>query len=268
MKGAVMYIDMHSHVHIPTGLQLANLDAAGIQTAVVFVSRPHPERAHTLEEFKREFAVLASATSGTESSAASYETALGELDTAVEEAGGRLIPFGPVPLDLDAAATSEWLEHRILAKGMRGVGELVPKPGAFGDLSRVLAAASDHPGLPVVVHGFHPTTAADLSTLAGLAAEHPDVPVVVGQLGGLEWIAAIELAQRTANLWLDLATPIVTFAPAMAIRALPERCLFGTNSPYGNPVATRTLLEQVVDDRALLEAVLADNPLRLLGMRL
>jgi predicted TIM-barrel fold metal-dependent hydrolase len=138
---------------------------------------------------------------------------------------------------------------------------------AFEKLSRVFTAADDYPGLPIVVHGFNPTTAKDLTALAGLAAEHPHVPVVVGQLGGLAWITAIELAQRTPNLWLDLATPIVAFAPALAVRTVPERCLFGTNAPYGDPLTTRTLLERVIDDKHMVEVVLSENPSRLLGMR-
>ena len=56
-------------------------------------------------------------------------------------------------------------------------------------------AAADHGGLPVVVHGFAPTTAHDLAVLAGLARRYPSVPLVISQLGGLNWLTAVELVR-------------------------------------------------------------------------
>ncbi len=262
-----MIIDAHSHVHDPVGLQLAALDAAGIDQAVTFVTRPHPERAATLEQLRDELlAVLATALSGQAGGPEAYGGPLIELEEAAAAAAGRLIPFGPVPLDLPPDSASEWIQARIVSRGWRGIGELTPSPGAFSSVGPVLAAAADHSGLPVVVHGFHPTTAEDLGELASLAARHPSVPVVIGQLGGLEWLDATELAQQTPNLWLDLATPPVAFAPRLVAAALPERVLFATNAPYGDPHTSRDLLERTITDAGLLTAILEHNPQRLLGL--
>jgi hypothetical protein len=54
--------------------------------------------------------------------------------------------------------------------------------------------------LPVVVHGFAPTTKGDLATLAGLARRYSAVPLVISQLGGLNWLTAIELVRDNQEL--------------------------------------------------------------------
>ena len=261
-----MVFDMHSHVQSPWDRQLRDMNEAGIDRAVLFLTRPHPERAGSLDELKEELSILGRATGGSLGEAESFEGPYRELEAAAALSKGRLIPFGSLPLSLPPKAIEEWVEDRIIKKGMRGIGELVPKPGRFQSLEPVLAAAEAYPGLPVAVHGFHPTSREDLEVLAAVARDHPRVPVIIGQMGGLEWIACIELARALPNLWLDVATPMVAFGPRFAARSIPDRCLFGTNAPYGNPLSLRILLEQTIRDRAELEALLTDNPQRLLGM--
>ncbi|MER5543344.1 iron chelate uptake ABC transporter family permease subunit [Streptomyces sp. NPDC002589] len=72
-----------------------------------------------------------------------------------------------------------------------------PAPWRADRLEPVLRDAADHGGLPVVVHGFAPTTAEDLRTLAAPSRRHPRIPLVVGRLGGLHWMEAVEPVRDT-----------------------------------------------------------------------
>ncbi len=120
--------------------------------------------------------------------------------------------------------------------------------------------------MPVVVHGFAPTTAGDLATLAALARRHPTVPVVVSQLGGLNWLTAIELARDVPNMYLELSTAHVIFAVRLALRELPDRTLFGSDAPYGDPVLARATVERVTGPGPLRDRVLGGTLAELLGL--
>ncbi len=59
-----MIIDAHSHVHDPVDAHIALLDEAGVDRAVLFGTRPHPERATDLATLRHEMSVLDAAMSG------------------------------------------------------------------------------------------------------------------------------------------------------------------------------------------------------------
>ncbi|MFC5187070.1 amidohydrolase family protein [Actinomadura harenae] len=251
-----MIIDAHSHVHSPVDEHIALLDAAGIDRAVLFPTRPHPERASDLGSLRREFALLDDALNGRVDQATAYRTAWAELDAALAAHPDRFLGFGSVPLTLSSAEVAAWVEREIVGRGLRGIGELTPPPGRADLVEPVLRAAADHGGLPVVVHGFAPTTADDLRTLAVLAAGHPKVPLVVSQLGGLNWMDTVELVRDAPNMYLELSTAPTIIAVRMAIAEVPERTLFGSDAPYGDPVVTRTAVERVTPPGELRDRVL------------
>ncbi|MGW2374546.1 MULTISPECIES: amidohydrolase family protein [Kitasatospora] len=261
-----MIIDAHSHVHDPLDSHLALLDEAGVDRAVLFGTRPHPERAVDLASFKREMSVLHATVSGQAAGAAAHEAAVRELAAACAAHPDRFIGFGKVRLDVPAEQIAAEVERDVVARGFRGIGELTPPPDGAGLIEPVLRAAADHGGLPVVVHGFAPTTAGDLATLADLARSHPSVPVVISQLGGLNWLTAIELARETPNLYLELSTTNVVFALRLALREVPDRTVFGSDAPYGDPVLTRALVERVTSPGELRDRVLGGTFAELLGL--
>jgi predicted TIM-barrel fold metal-dependent hydrolase len=158
------------------------------------------------------------------------------------------------------------VEREILGRGFRGIGELTPPPDGAGLIEPVLRAAADHGGLPVVVHGFAPTTAGDLATLAGLARRYPTVPLVISQLGGLNWLTAIEVARDNPNMYLDLSTATVILAVRLAINEVPDRTLFGSDAPYGDPVLARMTVERVTSSGELRDRVLGGTFAELLGL--
>jgi predicted TIM-barrel fold metal-dependent hydrolase len=130
----------------------------------------------------------------------------------------------------------------------------------------VLQAAADHEGLPVVIHGFAPTTADDLKTLATLAGRYPTVPLVVTQLGRLNWMQAVELVRDTPSMYLELSTAHVVFAVRLAIKEVPERTLFGSDAPYGDPALSRVTVERVTSPGEVRDRVLGGTIAGLLGL--
>ncbi|MGK4583929.1 amidohydrolase family protein [Kitasatospora sp. HPMI-4] len=261
-----MIIDAHSHVHDPVRSHIALLDEAGVDRAVLFGTRPHPERATDAASFRREMSVLHEALSGRSDGPDGFEAARRELASACAAHPDRFIGFGSVRLDLSAPQIAAEVEREVVGRGLRGIGELTPPPDGAGRIEPVLRAAADHGGLPVVVHGFAPTTAGDLATLAALARRYPTVPMVVSQLGGLNWLAAIELARETPNMYLELSTANVIFAVRLAVQEVPDRTLFGSDAPYGDPVLTRATVERVTRPGELRDRVLGGTLAELLGL--
>lgn len=260
-----MIIDAHSHVHAPVASHIRLMDEAGVARSVLFGTRPHPERATDLAGLKHEMGSLAAAFAGEGDEAARFQLARREHHAAIAEYPDRFIGFGSVRLDQPAeliAAETAWV---IGQPHVRGVGELTPPPGRAACLEPVLGTLSDHGGVPLVVHGFAPTTSEDLATIADLAHRHPTVPVVISQLGGLNWLSAIELAHEVPNLYLDLSTPTVIFAVRLAITELPDRVMFASDAPYGDPVLARTAVERVTRPGTLRDQVLGGTIAELLG---
>ncbi|MEV7419952.1 amidohydrolase family protein [Streptomyces sp. NPDC089919] len=261
-----MIIDAHSHVHDPVEAHLALLDEAGVDRTVLFATRPHPERAADLAGLRREMAVLDAAVGGRANTLEAYRGAWQELHAALAAQPDRFIGFLAVPLDLTSEETSRIVERELVGRGLHGIGELTPPPGGAGTIEPVLRAAADHGGLPVVVHGSAPTTADDLKTLAALAGRYPTVPLVVSQLGGLNWMQAVDMVREIPSMYLDLSTAPVVFAVRLAIEEIPDRTLFGSDAPYGDPVLARTLVERVTTPGETRTRVLGGTLAELLGL--
>jgi uncharacterized protein len=259
-------IDAHSHVHDPVDDHLADLDAAGVDRTVLFGTRAHPERADDLASLRREMSVLGAALAGRGNSVDGYRAACRELDDVLAAHPDRFIAFGSVPLDLPEEEVAAVIDREVAGRGWRGIGELTPPAGEAARIEPVLRSARDQGGLPVVVHGFAPTTAEDLRTLSRLAARYPAVPLIVSQLGGMNWMEAIELVRDTPSMYLDLSTAAVVFAVRLAIREIPERTLFGSDAPYGDAVLARTTVERVTSPGEVRDRVLGGNLGRLLGI--
>ncbi|GLY91290.1 amidohydrolase family protein [Actinoallomurus iriomotensis] len=261
-----MIIDAHSHVHDPVADHIALLDEAGVDRAVLFMTRPHPERAADLTSLRREMATLHDRLHGRDDQADTYRAASAELDAALAAWPDRFIGFGSVPLVLPDEGIAAAVERDVVEHGLRGIGELTPPPGQAARIEPVLRAADDQGGLPVVVHGAAPTTADDLRALAALARRYPRVPLVVSQLGGANWMDAVELVRETPSMYLELSTASIIFAVRLAISEIPERTLFGSDAPYGDPVLARTTVERVTASGEIRDRVLGATAAALLGL--
>jgi predicted TIM-barrel fold metal-dependent hydrolase len=241
-------MDSHHHLILPSETHIRMMDEAKIAKAVLLVARPHPERAVDIAEFKREMAVLAQTTGGGRNTTESVRRAMEDVHKTLALYPDRFIAFGQVPLGGSAVEIGNWVQTEIVDRGLKGIGELVVVPGNGKSIEPVLKAASDHGGrLPVLVHAYAPQTQDDIRTFAALAGEYPSVPVIMGQLGGPNWLDAIEILKAsTPNLKMDLSTPVTWFASYLAAREIPERILFASNAPYGDMVVERLQAERAI----------------------
>ncbi|MEV6769813.1 amidohydrolase family protein [Nocardia sp. NPDC051030] len=259
-----MTIDIHAHVTDDLEQRLAADQQAGIDLTVLLSTRVHPERARTPAEVRAEFAALQNVIAGTPVDATAFTGPAEELRAALDAHPGRVVGMAAAPLSLDAQTLIAFVDEQLRHPAMVGIGELTPAPGAGQAILPIVRLADDHGGLPVLTHGFAPNTDADLRAYADIARRHPRVPVIIGAFGGLHAMLAIDLAREVDNLYLDLSSALQAFVLGAAIRELPTKCLFGSNTPYGVPTASLATIHSVIDDRSLLAAVLHDNAAGLL----
>jgi len=55
-------------------------------------------------------------------------------------------------------------------------------------------------------------------------------------------------------------------AAKMALAELPQRCLFSSDAPYGEPLLARRLVEYMIPSPAIAAAVLGENTQRVLNL--
>jgi len=252
-----MIIDIHAHVWTDPAAQQRRAAEAGVDTDVLLSTRFHPEACTTITELTAEFGRLLDGLDGQGVPADPFEHATAELLAALKDRPGS-VGFVNAPLG-DPAAAQAQVERHVGDPRIRGIGELTPAGGHGGEIEPILRIASDHGALPVLTHGFAPNTEQDLRTYAELSGRHPHVPLIVGAFGGMSSMALIDVAQEHPNLYLDLSSALQVFMVRAAAEALPDQCLFGSNSPYGDPVASRATVEAAIADPGVRRQVMGLN---------
>jgi len=261
-----MIIDGHAHVILPVEQQLALMESAGVERTILFMTRVHPEQAANLDAFEKEMDMLSAILAGQLNNALeSFERAVQEHIRVVQAHPTRFIGFGAAPVGLSYNATADWLQTYVIEPGMRGIGEFTLAPGQIGLLDPIFALSSEAGNLPLWVHTFAPLTLDDIRALIALSQRYASVPVILGHLGGLNWMETIKLAKEHPQTYLDLSAAFTTLAPTLAIRELPDRSLFSSDAPYGNPLVARTMIEQITPDPAVRALVLGETMARLVS---
>ncbi len=264
-----MVIDSHAHVMEPVEKQLLLMEQAGVSKTILFATTPHPEKATDLMAFEKEIRLLADILAGNRSLGERIESMrriTGELCGAIRKYPRRFFGFGPVPLGLGTQETVDWIKDNIIASGLLGLGEFSFSSGSVHLLNNIFKASMELKKLPVWIHTLFPLDLRDLVAIVGLATEYPDIPIILGHMGGFNWLDTIKMAKEKNNLYLDLSASFTTIAPRLAIRELPERCLFSSDAPYGNPWLARKMVEIVSESKELSELVLGGNIARLLNI--
>jgi predicted TIM-barrel fold metal-dependent hydrolase len=254
-----MTIDVHAHVTVDPTSQLQRASRAGVDQTVLLSTRVHPEAADSPEQVRAEYSRLTTVIGGGATSTKAFEAGMNELRLALDAHPGTTVGFVNVALDQTANSIKAWIARYLAEARIVGIGELTPTPGATARIEPVLQASADHGGVPVLTHGFAPNTAQDLATYADLAARYPSVPLIVGAFGGLNCLQLIDLAHKRRNLYVDLSSALQVFAVRAAAHEIPEQCLFGSNTPYGDVVAARHTVEAAISDPAVLQQILHNN---------
>ena len=264
-----MIIDSHQHLMLPTDLQLEKLTEAGVDKAILFCSAPHPERASTLSELKEEMSVLYKVLAGGNSKEANLQRMkqnIEDLKEVLTAYPNKFYGFGSVPLELTVAETEKWIAEHIVANALKGIGEFTPGSiEQVQQLEPIFQALRKFPYLPIWVHTFNPVTLDGIKILMSLAKKYPKTPVIFGHLGGYHWVEVVEFAKETKNVYLDLSGTFSSLAVKIAVTELPDRCLFSSDAPYGEPKLNRQVIEYVSPTKEISDKVLGGNAIRLLS---
>lgn len=257
-----MVIDSHQHFIIPEELQNQKNEESGIDKAILFSAIPHPERANNLQEIRSEMNVLNSILSGENAQKKSISLMrdnIQSIQNRIEKYPQKYLGFAPVMLGMSLDETSAWIED-VVKKGFKGLGEFTPgNAEQVSLLETVFRAADQFNKLPIWIHTFSPVTIDGLQILMGLCKKYPKVPAVFGHLGGINWIEAIEFAKTNNQVYLDLSGTFTSLAVKSAISELPNRCLFSSDAPYGEPFLQKRMVEFLSPSRVTAEMVLGGN---------
>lgn len=260
-----MIVDSHQHVMLPTSMQIQKMDDAGIDKAVLFTTTPHIEKAATttLEAIGTEMQVLYQLLAGhytTEVRIAKMRDTIMEMNQAIRTAPDRFFGFGPVPLGLSDKDTAEWVTDYIMRYSFKGIGEFTPgSETQITQLEPVFKALTDYHSLPIWVHTFNPVTLNGIKILMDLCQKYPTVPVIFGHMGGSNWMDVIAFAKSHENAYLDLSAAFTPLSVKTALTEAPEKCLFGSDAPFGEPYLCRQLIEFVSPSDSVTKMVLGSN---------
>ena len=264
-----MIIDSHEHLMLPIEMQIEKLNQAGVDKAILFSTVPHPERAKNLAELRGEMNILYKVLAGANNKEANRERMIknnNELAMQMKKYPERFFGFGAVPLGMSEPETSSWLEENILSNEFKGIGEFTPgSDEQIRQLEVIFQAVNNFSNLPIWVHTFNPVTISGIHILMELCEKYPSVPVIFGHMGGSNWIDVIDFAKSHKYVYLDLSAAFASIATRIAISELPERCLYSSDAPYGEPYLYSLLLEFVSPSLEVAIMVLGNNILHLLS---
>ena len=198
-----------------------------------------------------------------------YREANRIIADAVRAHPDRFIGFGKV----DPAQDRQWRDTLRIAvedHGLVGLGEF-DLPGPYDkdpDLHEILDRCADY-RVPVM---FHCENLGDaIQREIQFAEGHPDTIVILGHMGmGMQWAAhrtCIRAAQELDNLYLEMSTVLVQFTLKEAGEKVPDKLLFGSDTPCVNPKGELERLRAMQFDRATEQKVLSGNISRILARR-
>jgi len=261
-----MIIDSHAHVVLPIEKHISLMDEAGIDKAILFSTSIHPEKANNIDEFEKELNSLYEIISGKRNSLEVKIASTKEQYEIINKYPSRFHGFGNVPVGLDYEKTTAWIEEYVIKNNFIGLGEFTLASGQIGMLDTIFQGAKDFANLPIWIHAFWPLDLNDIKDIFNLAKKYPEVPVIIGHSGGLNWLDVIKMTKETNNVYIDLSASYAAVALKMTINELPERCLFSSDLPYGDLVASKFAIEHVCKDKKIIDQVLGGNIAKLLKL--
>lgn len=266
----IMIIDSHEHVMLPSLFQIQKLDEAKIDKAILFTTTPHVEKAKstTLADIEKEMSVLYKLLDGKYSlheRLVKMQETINELKEAIHFAPERFLGFGAVPFGLNEQQTSEWIEKNIVQNAFKGIGEFTPgSVEQMEKLDTVFASITNYSFLPIWIHTFNPVTIEGIRVLMKLCKKYPAVSVIFGHMGGSNWMDVIRFAKEHKNAYLDLSAAFTPLSVKTALTEVPEKCLFGSDAPFGEPYLVKRLIEYVSPSVKITNMALGENIAQLL----
>jgi hypothetical protein len=150
------------------------------------------------------------------------------------ESGGRLIPFCRLDPSDDPLTEAE----RCLARGARGI-KLHPRAQSFGfddGIADGIFALAEQARVPVMIHagrGMPPIA----EGLAQVALRHPDLVLILAHGGIADQALLAHLLADHPGVLYDTSCFSALDVRTLLARVPAERVVFGSDPPYGEPVA-------------------------------
>ena len=258
-------IDSHVHVMCPVETQLELLKDAGVDRAILFPTIVHPEKSENMDEFKNEIDVLNRILRGKINPLEARISSIGELVSVINESDGMFSGFGSVPAGQDYAYTSVWIEKYIVNNNLIGAGEITFGAGEAYKTENIFKALSDYGNrFPLWIHTFNPLTFDDIRTIAGFSEKYKGVKTILGHGGGSYWLETIELIKDKPDIYFDISALFSVLPLKYSALEFPDRVLFSSDMPYGNPCLARNTVEYVIRDKTVRGLILGENILNLL----
>ena len=170
---------------------------------------------------------------------------------------------------------------RCVARGMAGIGELMPDGQEFSfdqlEIVSPLAEVARHYRLPILTHTSEPVGhiypgkgTRPISSILSFAERYPDITIVCGHWGGGLFLYELmpKLLGRMVNIYYDTAASLFLYRDRIfniSTQIVPDKILFGTDYPL---IGHERFLKRVRASGLppLVErAVLGGNALRVLG---
>jgi len=154
-----------------------------------------------------------------------YEQANREIASLCVRYPGKFIGFAKHDPEAEAGRIRTLLRREVETLGLKGL-KLHKLP------TREVLDTVAELGIPIL---YHPDKVANFHMLA---SEYPQIPFIVAHLGSFasgnwaEHLAAIDLARRYSNVYLDSSSVVFYKFLEMAARDLePEKLIFGSDGP-------------------------------------
>lgn len=261
-----MIIDSHAHVILPTTKQLKIMEQAGIDRTILFSTSIHPEVASDVNGLESEMGILKDIISGKKNSLEAKIQSTNEQAQIIRDNPSRFLGFGNAPLGLTLEKTCTWINERVVKNKFLGLGEFTLVPGQVNQLETVFKASMEFRKLPLWIHTFAPLCFDDIKAIYDLSKSYPQVPVIMGHLGGFHWLETIKLAKENRSLYLDLSATFTIIAPTIAIKEIPDRTIFSSDAPYGDPWLASQIIERIVPDKHIKKRVMGETIAELLNL--
>lgn len=128
--------------------------------------------------------------------------------------------------------------------------------------------------LPILIHAgrdpFNDLTYGYSQKVAQIHKDFPDLTIVAAHLGGLQMYDEAEEYVIGKDMYIDVSVSVVFCDPDRYKRILlkhdPDRILFGSDCPMGNPQKELDFLKSLNLSSDLTDKILYRNAQRLLGM--
>jgi hypothetical protein len=99
----------------------------------------------------------------------------------------------------------------------------------------------------------------DIKEIVQFAYKYNKVQFILGHAGGSNWIELIDLVKNLPNAYIDISASFTVFSIKYVAESLPERCVFSSDLPYGDPSLSIKQIEYIIKDSHIKENLLGNN---------